>query len=56
MTDDELIEVAEKIYIKYRYTTDWVSFYRGFLEGMKLLNEVTHGQDTGKERIRKRNA
>lgn len=48
MLDDELVEVAEKIYIKYRYTADWVSFYLGFLEGMKyeLLDEVTRGQDT----------
>ena len=51
MSDDELVEAAEKIYIKYRYTTDWMSFYLGFLEGMKyeLLDEVSRGQDTTRD-------
>jgi len=48
MQDNELLEAAEKAHEKYRYTADWVSFYLGFLEGMKyeLLDEATRGQNT----------
>ena len=39
MPDNEFTEAAEKMYEKYRYTADWVSFYLGFLEGHK---KATH--------------